>query len=679
MCDYEYKYGEREGESCPHDKYGKVKWEGKIYCIFHASMEAEDKRAKDFWEAFDKLISDFKREKAKEWDFEGFIFPDTEDKFREYEFPEKVNIIFRCAQFMENADFSRAQFKGEANFRDATFESKAYFTGAIFKNKTEFSQVVFKEEVDYNNTLFSGSCRFFASKFLKRAFFEKTEFKGIADFWRARFSNRAEFANVKFKDEAIFRGVGFEGTGNFLRAEFYNETKFDWARFSQMAYFFESTYYNKADFAYTSFMGTVDFSRSKIKGNLRFRSSNFLSQVDFQGADVGELNFAGATFKISPYLGDLGAALENVFIKNLKSDVVIEFTRGYNNSKTFKLHIIKGEMRGVFSVRAPLEGITLKGTTFRATVNIAPKVFGEKPLFSAYEVNFLGDVSIDDIYLVEMVKCNIGGDFRIAESDLSQAWFRRVDLSLIDFTNVSWTKILRRRSSLILLPFRFIGAIFKTFGNWLSRVRILYRETDGLYNEIIMGDMKTLKKIYIAPNLKEKDKDRNRRLEEMYRAVASAYEGRRRYGQAGHFKAGEFEVRRSHTNLLERIVLAFYRCISFYGEEPLKPLAILLLIIFVPAIAYFFTGVPESVLEKGAQSFRYFHYQLCSEDLKFSLQPVADFLKSLSLSFQACLPVKTTLVESLCGWLSFLPALQRGLFAIFTAFLLFALRRKARR
>jgi len=166
----------------------------------------------------------------------------------------------------------------------------------------------------------------------------------------------------------------------------------------------------------------------------------------------------------------------------------------------------------------------------------------------------------------------------------------------------------------------------------------------------------------------------------MYRPVASAYEGRRSYGQAGHFKAGEFEVRRCHANLLERIVLGFYRWASFYGEEPLKPLAILLLTIFIPALLYFFNGVPESILQKGAQNFKYFHYEpYFGEGLKFSLQPLWDFIKSIALSFQACFPVKTTLVDQLAGWCAYLPPLQRGLSAIFTAFLLFALRRKARR
>ena len=60
MCDHEYKW-ERKGKHCTYDKYGNVECEGKTYCIFHAPMEAEYKRAKDFWEAFDKLISDFKK------------------------------------------------------------------------------------------------------------------------------------------------------------------------------------------------------------------------------------------------------------------------------------------------------------------------------------------------------------------------------------------------------------------------------------------------------------------------------------------------------------------------------------------------------------------------------------------------------------------------------------------
>jgi hypothetical protein len=204
-----------------------------------------------------------------------------------------------------------------------------------------------------------------------------------------------------------------------------------------------------------------------------------------------------------------------------------------------------------------------------------------------------------------------------------------------------------------------------------------------LYDEVDVGDKEKIKDYFIAPKLRKKKHEKLDELEEKYRQVASSYEARRRFGLAGHFKAGEFELRRQklHRYSLERIILVIYRWVSFYGENIIHPLFLLLLTLFISATIYFFCGLPVAVLEGGTQKIVYWQYSIdCSAgNTSFSLQPVGDFCRALLLSLQACFPVKTNLVEMLNGFCAYIPAIQRGLTAIFLAFFLFALRRKAKR
>ena len=684
MCKYKYKYGERKGKPCPHDKYGKVEWEGKTYCIFHAPMEAKKDRIDEFWKKFNTLIKKFRKDKAEEWDFEGFIFPDTGDWFREYKFPESIKVNFRWAQFSGEANFKGAKFQGETNFQKAQFDIIADFRESIFYKNVDFKKVEFNCDISFKESHFmsdtsfegayfggesnfeitnfhgyvnfrevfcgdaisfagarfnsdidfSGSkfrnIKFFRVFFKDKAFFEGITFKGEIEFCDVIFNDYADFMNSSFGYDAFFISVSFLGIADFNSARFGRGVIFQNALFDKGVIFtnikifcnkkneklkawfagskffgsshFDSVYCEiPVDFSGTSFHDSVDFSKSYFKARLDFSSVSFLSQVNFTSSVLSEVIFTGASLRVKPYLGGLYSSSKNALLKDLVTDAVIEYIGGYKKIKTdnktgemkylddkdepFTIEIEGGDIGGVISIKAPLNDIYIKNINLRSSINIIPtserRPLGEISRTHLYVdgVNFLGDTSISDVHFQEMTNCAIAANMRIIESDLSEAHFDRVDLSRIDFENVKWAKIGRSRSSLFL---KILNLIFKY-------KLIRYRRTDGLYDEILKGSKSKIGDCYLAPSLKDVKSEEIERLEEMYRQVASSYESRRRYGMAGHFKAGEFEVRRYHANILERVILAIYRWISFYGEEVIKPLILLVLVLpLTTALIYLF-------------------------------------------------------------------------------------------
>jgi hypothetical protein len=163
----------------------------------------------------------------------------------------------------------------------------------------------------------------------------------------------------------------------------------------------------------------------------------------------------------------------------------------------------------------------------------------------------------------------------------------------------------------------------------------------------------------------------------MYRDLASNYESRRHYGMAGHFKAAEYDLRRSdaNTNLIDKLLLRLYRCVSSYGESIIKPLMGMLIVVFVPAFLYLYNGLPSKEPSDSA-------IELIDWNLALTLNPevIADyFLKALPLSLTSCLPIRTEMTNAIPGCLHYLPSYQRILFAILTGSLIFSVRRKIKR
>lgn len=695
MCDYRYKSGNRKGYPCRYKGYKTLPYKGKSYCPFHLPIEKKEKDL--FMEVLEKLINDFRKHNGYEWDFEGFVFTEEcNEFFKELEYPEFAKL-----------NFSRATFEGGIDFRDKTFNREICFEQTEFLGEADFYHTIFKNGVNFGGAKFKARARFWKAEFYDQACFMGAEFFEFANFWVAKFNCKANFHGAKFLkntnfseakffktgSRAIFNEVEFSGNANFENAFFEVIAEFQYvdfegnvdfcgpivfpknvyfnsARFGGRADFTGVNYLENANFNWSTFSGEVYFSDAKLK-HIDFSSSNFYSSVSFKNADFGIVDFTGAVFRIRPYMGNLGACSKKIYIHNIVGDVFIEFTRGFQDIELvikkdsievkrsdivepIKITVEGGDIDGVLNFYSPLNILKFKETSLHATINVDPLRECHTPLFEAFKTNFYGDTIVRNIKVKGIKDSIIGAKFVLRDVDLRQASFEGTsDLRRIDFINVTWSKLNRSLNGCI---------------HSLRKLDVLYDELKQFCKEnsddhnFEENPVDAPKPKDCIPDEKERDKVL-KNLSEMYRAVASSFESRQRYGSAGPFKVGEFDMRKwmmKDVSGLERFVLRAYRFFSSYGESVVKPLVCLLLIWLIPAFCYSLFGELIDV----------------SKILKTNS---ICFTQALSLSFQACLPVKSSLVDRLVENWSWVPLVQRGLFAIFTAFFLFALRRKVKR
>jgi len=717
MCNYEYISKERKGDLCPYSNYAQVTFNSKKYCIFHAHLVDKNK---EFWEAFLDLVDKLKdkEKKLEEWDFEGFVFPNTGKRFEREKFPKNVEINFRYARFNDNASFNETHFSGGVDFSNAVFLGETKLSNAHYYVKTSFANTEFKgvsyilnayfhSDVDfsgakfYKNTYFRKSeflegseAKFNEAKFLKDSYvefnravftgvakFNKAEFTGVVDFTGVKFLNNqggAEFVDAKFLGETCFKGTIFESYATFHGAIFEKKVDFWGPTFSKGSNFKNVKFFDRVDFTNTNFSGETYFNFSKFSGevyfsdakleDVKFHSTNFSAPVSFKGAYVKKIDFDRSTFAIQPSIGNLNALSKDITIINLVCDTSIEFSQGYKISEDDKKYndieeplnitVRGGSYGGEFFISPPLSCFNCERCTFTGILIIDPTIKQENnselPELKFERVNMLGKTVINKVKVNNITNSVIEDILILRDADLKRASLEGTsELRKIDFISVVWPKLNRRLC-------KYIRSL---------------RELDGLYDELKQfckensddhdfegNPVDAPKPKDCIPDEKERDKVL-KNLSEMYRAVASSFESRQRYGSAGPFKVGEFDMRKwmmKDVSGLERFVLRVYRFISSYGESVVKPFVWLILIWLIPAFCYSLFGElidVSNILETNS---------IC-------------FTKALSLSFQACLPVKTSLVDRLVESWSLLPSIQRGLFAIFTAFFLFALRRKAKR
>jgi len=682
-----------------------VIFNSKKYCIFHFP----DPDKKGFWEEFDKLVKDFKANDSKVWDFEGFVFPDTGRIFERETFPKNIEINFAHAHFKDKTSFNETHFLGGVDFSNAVFLGETKLSNAHYYVKTSFANTEFKgvsyilnayfhSNVDfsgakfYKNTYFRESefleeseAKFNEAKFLNGSYvefnravftgvakFNKAEFTGLADFTGVKFLNKqgeAKFVDAKFLGETYFKGTIFESYATFHGTIFEKKVDFWGPTFLKGSNFKNVKFFDRVVFTNTKFSGEVYFSDAKLE-DVKFHSTNFSAPVSFKGAYVKKIDFDRSTFAIQPSIGNLNALSKDIAIINLVCDTSIEFSQGYKTSEDDKkdndieeplnITVRGGSYGGEFFVSSPLSCFNCERCTFTGILIIDQTIKQENnselPELQFERVNILSKTVINKVKINNITNSVIGDILILRDADLTRASFEGTsDLRRIDFINVTWP-------------------IFKRNRNFFIRS---LRKLNALYDELKIFGIKLPdnwdfeSKSFLAPKPKKhyrdklKEKERQEKLgtlAEMYRAVATSYESRQRYGSARPFKVGEFDMRKrmNSTTILGKFVLRAYRFFSSIGESVVKPLVGLLLIWLIPAFCYFFFGELVDVSNGLVTT------NIC-------------FTKAISLSFQACLPVKTSLVDRLVENWSWLPSLQRGLFAIFTAFFLFALRRKAKR
>ncbi len=283
----------------------RTRYKNSSRCIFHSEV----KDASEFVAQFLKELEGMKRV-AKQFDFTGFIFPETELRELYYLLNDSSRrALFVCATFQGEIEFVGIRFKGDANFFGALFQGKAYFNASTFQ-----------AEADFRGAIFDKDAFFTAVEFHKLEYFYKTTFHGNVSFNNMRFKGESYFLDSVFEKRTQVVGATFERPADFFGAKFVSVT-FQKSTFIQSVSFVGCIFTTDADFSYTDFEEQAFFRRLPQHENwnptLIFFSTIFkrpnvvqiigynLSRISFAGTDLSGILLVAARDKENRLLDEI--------------------------------------------------------------------------------------------------------------------------------------------------------------------------------------------------------------------------------------------------------------------------------------------------------------------------------------------------------------------------------------
>lgn len=127
-------------------------------CIFHADV----KDSRVFRSELAKLILTLHRQRAKKWNFAGFVFVDRESSsnlFASSRFPAEVD--FSATKFIGSSNFRSARFHGRVSFRRSSFIRGAYadFEDARLESTILMAYSSFSVLCNFTNAVIVGQVR----------------------------------------------------------------------------------------------------------------------------------------------------------------------------------------------------------------------------------------------------------------------------------------------------------------------------------------------------------------------------------------------------------------------------------------------------------------------------------------------------------------------------------------
>lgn len=220
-----------------------LKYEGQIYCIFHAPVECQQKM--ELWDKENDLV--FRRilnAKSGEeiCNLKGTVFP----------------FDLSLEKLTETEALPRVHFD------DSTFHGEASFHGVTFDGAVDFDRTIFKREALFFGTTFNANVSFRKTVFIEEARFYLATFNGFTEFYNAKFNCAAEFSHTKFKKYANFIRSKFLSTCMCKETEF-DDVTFSVADFNRFA-LFEKVIFNNAFFGGCLVGSKISFDQCSLKG-----------------------------------------------------------------------------------------------------------------------------------------------------------------------------------------------------------------------------------------------------------------------------------------------------------------------------------------------------------------------------------------------------------------------------
>ncbi len=471
---------------------------------------------------------------------------------------------FGCSCFLAPADFSRPKnypvptFSGPADFRDAIFSSDAWFQNATFSHIAGFENAAFLSYSGFQNAAFLGGAWFQNAGFFSNAWFQNTTFSSNASFENATFSRNAWFQDAIFVSGAGFENTVFSNEARFGNATFSDRAWFQSATFSSVAGFHSATFSSDALFEDATFASDARFQNATFAGTLDLQSAVFLAAARFTGQPI-DLIKGGATQPLRLEAADPAG----VRVGALTTDV----------GPTERAR------RSVWSVIA-------NGTLFAGDVD-----FGNRDVLtdSTFEkARFLGLASFHGAALSQ------GVSFRDAEFEA--ALDPRLSLSLPD-------RDLRRLYAFeegVAVPEEQTDAAYGTWlaewtakrtGEWAEQRLAAFGLAEAFGEVSLSGVLaawfRRLRQRPNPPRIVDDDawNSRHGKLEHAFRTLKQAMEQARHRADEALFFRLELQAKEQRRNIAawERIASRVYGVISGYGNSVWRPLASLLVVIWLSA------------------------------------------------------------------------------------------------
>jgi uncharacterized protein YjbI with pentapeptide repeats len=467
------------------------------------------------------------------------------------------------------------------------------FSGMEFKKSLILEKAEFQQGVSFKGCKFSGSWTHFTGAIFQG---ETVDFSG------ANFAgDRIEFSKAQFKSQhTIFRDSIFANRGTyFIQTHFSGRSVF----FDGAAFDTDYTSFSKARFE----AQVVNFSHAKfVREQAVFKEASFVGITLFRNA-----HFVGksADFDFAGFEGDVTDFDSTRFQVQIASfrDARFEGQRSGFTATEF-------EGRETDFSNAHFKG---KETQFNST------------RFGGYETNFLGthfeSGRTDFVYAVfqgekvDFREVQFGGQISFRHTNLSRVQFRGTDLREVQFLDVQWCALPKKRFWALPQPVRnalFDEAMMRgKVREWPMRTRLPMR--------------------IIRPNRSE--------LELVcsgYRQLKQNYEDNRNYAEAGDFYYGEMEMTRLKLPFLRRYLFsweALYWIVSGYGQRWENSFALLVLTFLVFPIFFMFGGL-QTPTENGLPG-KYISYDIAWNLPRVS-QALADYELCLRYSTVTILPMK---------------------------------------
>ncbi len=172
---------------------------------------------KIFWEHIRYYIS-IQKDSTK-ISFKGFKFPPFDELGSNFEIVslntfweegEKREFLaeldFTEAIFLSSTLLDNVTFHKNINFDKAVFKDKANFRNTNFISKVSFNKTIFRKEINFRECLFQKDILFAETRFLKNADFSSAEINGKTQFKKCLFLERINFNNTFFNSpQAIFQ------------------------------------------------------------------------------------------------------------------------------------------------------------------------------------------------------------------------------------------------------------------------------------------------------------------------------------------------------------------------------------------------------------------------------------------------------------------------------------------